>query len=77
MDYVKIIQNGGSKMADASGSFLVINNVIVTSLLLFKVIYMLANFYPANGRRFSSLIAAEGRFARRKVCDSETETPYW
>ena len=44
MDYVKIIQNGGSKMADASGSFLVINNVIVTSLLLFKVIYMLANF---------------------------------
>ena len=41
MEYIKIIQNGGSKMADASSSFLVINNVIVTSLLLFKVIYML------------------------------------
>ena len=41
IEYIKIVQNGGSKMADASSSFLVINNVIVTSLLLFKVIYML------------------------------------
>ena len=41
MEYIKIIQKGGSKMADASSSLLVINNVIVTSLLLFKVIYML------------------------------------
>ena len=29
------------------------------------------------GRRFSSLIAAERRFARRNVCDSATEIPYW
>ena len=26
---------------------------------------------------FSSLIAAEGRFVRRNVCDSATEIPYW
>ena len=32
---------------------------------------------PAKGRRFSSLIAAEERFARRNVCDSTTEIPYW
>ena len=44
MEYNKIIQNGGSKMADTSSSLLVLNNVIVTSLLLLKVIYMLANF---------------------------------
>ena len=44
MEYIKILQNAGSKMVDASSSFLVINNVIVTSLLLLKVIYMLANF---------------------------------
>ena len=44
MEYIKILQNGGYKMADASNSFLVINNVIGTSLLLLKVIYMLANF---------------------------------
>ena len=28
-------------------------------------------------RRFSLLIAAGGRFARRNVCDSATEIPYW
>ena len=44
MENIKIVQNGGSKMADASSSFSVINNVIVKSLLLLKVIYMLANF---------------------------------
>ena len=43
MEYIKIVQNGGSKMADASSSFSVINNVIVTSLLLLKVIYTLSN----------------------------------
>ena len=31
------------------------------------------HFRPANGRRSSSLIAAEGRLARRNVCDSATE----
>jgi len=31
---------------------------------------------PANGKRFSSLIAAEERFARRNICDSATEIPY-
>ena len=30
-----------------------------------------------TARRFSSLFAAEGRFARRNVCDSATEIPYW
>ena len=30
----------------------------------------------ANGRRFSSLIAIEGRFSKRNVCDSATEIPY-
>ena len=30
-----------------------------------------------ENRRFSSLIAAGGRFARRNVCDSATEIPYW
>ena len=48
MKFIQIIQNGGSKMSDASTplpvSFLVINDIIVTSLLLLKVIYMLANF---------------------------------
>ena len=43
MEYIKIVQNDGSKIADASSSFSVINNVIVTSLLLLKVIYMLGN----------------------------------
>ena len=32
-------------MADASSSFLVINDVIMTSLLLLKIIYELANFF--------------------------------
>ena len=31
---------------------------------------------PAKGRRFSSLIVAERRFARRNVCDLATEIPY-
>ena len=31
-------------MADASCSFSVINDVIMTSLLLLKIIYVLANF---------------------------------
>ena len=44
MEYVKTIENGGSKMADASDSFLVINDVVMASLLLLKVIHMLANF---------------------------------
>ena len=30
-----------------------------------------------GNRRFSSLIAARGRFARRNVCDSATEIPCW
>ena len=30
-----------------------------------------------ENRRFSSLIAASGRFARRNVYDSATEIPYW
>ena len=60
----KIVQNGGSKMADASSSFSVINNVIVTSLLLLKVIYMLANFLilsnTALSRYFSFNVYFEG-----------------
>ena len=35
------------------------------------------NVSLANGRRFSSLIAIEGRFSKRNVCDSATEIPYW
>ena len=53
MEYIKIVQNGGSKMADASSSFLVINNVIGTSLLLLKVIYMLANFLTLSNTLLS------------------------
>ena len=53
MEYIKILQNGGYKMADASNSFLVINNVIGTSLLLLKVIYMLANFLTLSNTLLS------------------------
>ena len=64
MEYIKIVQNGGSKMADASSSFSVINNVIVTSLLLLKVIYMLANFLILSNtvlsRYFSFNVYFEG-----------------
>ena len=64
MENIKIVQNGGSKMADASSSFSVINNVIVTSLLLLKVIYMLANFLilsnTALSRYFSFNVYFEG-----------------
>ena len=41
MEYNQIIQNGGSKMADA---FLAINDIIMASPLLLESIYMLANF---------------------------------
>ena len=43
----------------------------------FHIQNFLGFWYPANGRRFSSLVAAEGRFARKNVCDSATEIPYW
>ena len=36
-------KNGPSKMADASSSFLVIIDVIMTSLLFLKTIYVFAN----------------------------------
>ena len=36
-----------------------------------------SKFSSANGRRFSSLVASEGRFARKNVCDSATEIQYW
>ena len=36
MVYIKIIQNGASKMADVLSSFLVINDVIMTSLIIVK-----------------------------------------
>ena len=35
---------------------------------------MYGTVYPANGRRFSSLIAAEGRFAGKEIA---TEIIYW
>ena len=35
-------------MADPSSSFLVINDVIMTSLLLLKIIYELANFFDLS-----------------------------
>ena len=38
MEYNQIIQNGGSKMADA---FLAINDIIMASPLLLEIIYML------------------------------------
>ena len=64
MEYIKIVQNGGSKMADAFSSFSVINNVIVTSLLLLKVNYMLANFLILSNtllsRYFSFNVYFEG-----------------
>ena len=51
-------------MADASSSFLVINNVIVTSLPLLKLIYMLANFLILSNtllpRYFSLNVHFEG-----------------
>ena len=51
-------------MADASSSFLLINNVIVTSLLLLKVIHMLANFLILSNtllsRYFSFSVYFEG-----------------
>ena len=37
----------------------------------------LGDYIAFENRRFSSLIAAGGRFARRNVCDSATEIPYW
>ena len=40
MKYIEIIQNGGSKIADASTFYLVVNDIIMTSVPLFKVIYM-------------------------------------
>ena len=43
MEYIYIIQNGGSKMTDALVPFLVITDVIMTSLLLLTIIYVLAN----------------------------------
>ena len=64
MEYIKIVQNGGSKMADASSSFSVINNVIVTSLLLLKVIYTLGNLLMLSNtllsRHFSFNVYFEG-----------------
>ena len=64
MEYIKIIQKGGSKMADASSSLLVINNVIVTSLLLLKVIYTLSNLLMLSNtllsRYFSFNVYFEG-----------------
>ena len=38
IEHNKIIQNGCSKMADVSSSFFVINDVIMTSLLLLKIV---------------------------------------
>ena len=64
IEYIKIVQNGGSKITDASSSFSAINNVIVTSLLLLKVIYMLANFLILSNtllsRYFSFNVYFEG-----------------
>ena len=64
MEYIKIVQSGGSKMADASSSFSVINNVIVTSLLLLKVIYTLSNLLMLSNtllsRYFSFNVYFEG-----------------
>ena len=36
-------------MADASCFFFVINDVIMTSLLLLRIIYVLANFFDVIG----------------------------
>ena len=42
--------------------------VVTKHFTAFHAIYDVA---PANGRRFSSLVAAEGRLARRNVCGSQ------
>ena len=42
--------------------------VVIKYLTAFHAIYDVA---PANSRRFSSLISAEGRLARRNVCGSQ------
>ena len=76
MEYIKIVQNSGSKMADAYSSFLVINNVIVTSLLLLKVIYMLANFLILSNtllsRYFSFNLYCEGNLDSANKLDNLT-----
>ena len=56
----------------------VIHSCIMISLtkLISEIVYVISNSQPANGRRFSSLIAAEGRFMRRNVYNSATEIPY-
>lgn len=42
--------------------------VVIKYFTAFHAIYDVA---PANSRRFSSLISAEGRLARRNVCGSQ------
>ena len=37
MEYILFIQNGGSKVADGSSSFLIINDFILTPLLLLRI----------------------------------------
>ena len=53
-------------MADASSSFSVINDVIMTSLLLLKNIYELANFFDLSPtllfKYFSLYVRFEGNF---------------
>ena len=56
------------------------------SFLLYAFLHCLLRYklrYPCKEKprkqtfNFSSLIAAERRFARRNVCDSTTKIPYW
>ena len=54
------------------------NLYAVTRLPLLYINWLCLNDHclACNGRRFSSLFAAEGRFARRNVGDSAAEIPY-
>ena len=56
---------------------LVLVRILRWSCYMIGVILIFQSLCHSENRGVFSLIATGGRFARRKVCDSATEIPYW